>query len=163
MARNKLKDNLRASKKNKKNKSKESLAKEIQDLESNLGVGRTKNINLSTLKRLKNEYENFRTSKDFGPYSQGGGITIKPGSQTGNHENILHRFATYNTLFTLSGISEEELQDHSFLNNPVHDVIARSGGIGGNTIARDSFEGTGRADDVDRIVRDAYKNFKESI
>ena len=162
MARNKLKDNLRASKKNKKNKSKESLAKEIQDLESNLGVGRTKNINLSTLKRLKNEYENFRTSKDFGPYSQGGGITIKPGSQTGNHENILHRFATYNTLFTLSGISEEELQDHSFLNNPVHDVIARSGGIGGNTVARDSFEGTGRADDVDRIVRDAYKNFKES-
>lgn len=49
------------------------------------------------------------------------------------HENILHKFATYNTLFTLSGLREEELRDHSFLHNTVHDVVARSGGIGGPT------------------------------
>ena len=30
----------------------------------------------------------------------------------------------------MSGISEEELTTHSFLTNPVHDIIARSGGIG---------------------------------
>ena len=49
------------------------------------------------------------------------------------HENILHKFASYNTLFTLSGLREEELRDHSFLHNTVHDVVARSGGIGGPT------------------------------
>ena len=47
------------------------------------------------------------------------------------HTNILHKFASYNTLFTLSGLREEELRDHSFLYNTVHDVVARSGGIGG--------------------------------
>ena len=49
------------------------------------------------------------------------------------HTNILHKFASYNTLFTLSGLREEELRDHSFLTNTVHDVVARSGGIGGPT------------------------------
>jgi hypothetical protein len=44
--------------------------------------------------------------------------------------NILHSFATFNTLFTLSGVNEQELKSHSFLNNPVHDIIARTGGIG---------------------------------
>ncbi len=47
------------------------------------------------------------------------------------HENILHKFASYNTLFTLSGLREEELRDLTFLTNTVHDVVARSGGIGG--------------------------------
>lgn len=49
--------------------------------------------------------------------------------------NGLHQFATYNTLFTLSGISEEELTTHAFLENPIHDVIARSGGIGDPNIS----------------------------
>ncbi len=51
------------------------------------------------------------------------------------HDNILHKFATYNTLFTLSGINEAELEDHSFLTNTVHDVIARSGGIGNPNVS----------------------------
>ena len=51
------------------------------------------------------------------------------------HDNILHKFATYNTLFTLSGLNEAELANHSFLTNPVHDVIARSGGIGNPNIS----------------------------
>ena len=44
--------------------------------------------------------------------------------------NVLHKFASYTTLFTLSGVNERELHDHTFLQNPVHDVIARSSGIG---------------------------------
>ena len=44
--------------------------------------------------------------------------------------NVLHGFATFNTIFTLSGINEQEMRSHSFLNNPVHDIIARTGGIG---------------------------------
>ena len=44
--------------------------------------------------------------------------------------NLLHQFASYNTIFTLSGTNERELKSHKFLTNPVHDIIARSGGIG---------------------------------
>lgn len=59
-----------------------------------------------------------------------------------NHiPNPLHRFATYNAIFTLSGVREEELNNRSFLTNPVHDIIARSGGIGeGNTQAADGLQ-----------------------
>ena len=44
--------------------------------------------------------------------------------------NPLHRFATYNSLFTLSGVTENELRDGSYLTNPVRNVVARSSGIG---------------------------------
>ena len=48
-----------------------------------------------------------------------------------NHQpNILHQFASYNTIFTLSALTEDELRSHAFLNTPVHDIIARTGGIG---------------------------------
>ena len=45
-------------------------------------------------------------------------------------ENPLHKYATYTYLFTLSGLRENELEDFSFLSNPVHDILARSSGIG---------------------------------
>lgn len=61
-------------------------------------------------------------------------------------QNILHKFATYNTIFTLSGISEEELMSHKFLSNPVHDIIARSGGIGDARVSNRSFLDTQGAD-----------------
>jgi len=44
--------------------------------------------------------------------------------------NPLHRFATYNALFTISGVTEKEMRDGSYLTNPVRNVIARSSGIG---------------------------------
>ena len=50
--------------------------------------------------------------------------------KVGLQENVLHKFATYNYIFTLSGLSEDELRSHAYLKNPVHDIIARSGGIG---------------------------------
>jgi len=46
-----------------------------------------------------------------------------------SYDNALHQFATYNTILTLSGLAEAEVQDRSFLTNPVHDIIARTGGI----------------------------------
>ena len=70
--------------------------------------------------------------------------------------NILHKFATYNVLFTLSGLREEELQDHSFLTNTVHDVVARSGGIGGRegaNVSASPFSSTGGQGAVDAILR----------
>jgi hypothetical protein len=55
-------------------------------------------------------------------------------------ENVLHEFATYNTLFTLSGLNEQELESRQFLTNPVHDVIARSGGIGNANTKRTIYQ-----------------------
>lgn len=46
--------------------------------------------------------------------------------------NVLHQYATYNTIFTLSGVTETELKTHKFLTNAPHDIIARTGGIGGD-------------------------------
>jgi hypothetical protein len=55
----------------------------------------------------------------------------KPRLQS-DDRNPLHDFASYNCLFTLSGLSEEELQSQRLLFNPqLHDIIARSAGIGG--------------------------------
>lgn len=76
--------------------------------------------------------------------------------------NPLHMAASYNTIFTLSGIRESEIRDHSFLKNAPHDIIARTGGIGENpklTSGGDIFAGTGGAKADDKIVRDAYKDF----
>ena len=44
--------------------------------------------------------------------------------------NPLHSAASYNTIFTLSGMTEQEIRTRSFLTNAPHDIIARTGGIG---------------------------------
>ena len=56
-------------------------------------------------------------------------------NQATNFENInpLHKFASYNTLFTLSALTEHELRNPSeYLTKPPHNIIARSSGIGPN-------------------------------
>ena len=45
-------------------------------------------------------------------------------------KNPLHKYASYNVLFTLSGLTENELREGAYLTKPLHDVIARTGGIG---------------------------------
>jgi hypothetical protein len=53
------------------------------------------------------------------------------------YPNPLHGFATYNTLFTLSGLTETEIRNpEQYIRNPVHDVIARSAGIGAESTNR---------------------------
>ena len=54
--------------------------------------------------------------------------------------NQLHKFASYNTLFTLSGLKQEELHRNDYLKSPVHDIIARSGGIGDPNVDFENFE-----------------------
>ena len=45
--------------------------------------------------------------------------------------NVLHKFASYNTIFTLSALSRTEIRNpKQFFNSAPHDIIARSGGIG---------------------------------
>ena len=45
--------------------------------------------------------------------------------------NVLFPFASYNALFTLSGLSQKELENTTtLLNSKPHDIIVRSAGIG---------------------------------
>jgi len=55
-------------------------------------------------------------------------------------DNILHGFATYNTIFTLSALNEIELRSHSFIRNAPHDIIARTGGIGKANVTTRQFD-----------------------
>lgn len=59
-------------------------------------------------------------------------------------KNVLNKYASYNYLFTLSGISTSELRDCSFFNKGPHDIIAQSAGIGS---ANDKAEAVGDFDD----------------
>ena len=57
--------------------------------------------------------------------------------------NVLHKFASYNTLFTLSALSQQEIRNpKQFFQGAPHDIIARSGGIGAaaNRNERPAFE-----------------------
>lgn len=76
--------------------------------------------------------------------------------------NILHQFASYTTIFTLSGISEKEIQNHSFLTSAPHDIIARTGGItDANIITDDGMaKRTGDKDAIDRLVQKKFRDFQ---
>ena len=59
----------------------------------------------------------------------------------GHLENPLHKFASYNTLFTLSGLSKDELDSLSYMKSSPHDIIARSSGIGDDpNVSTDRFD-----------------------
>ena len=52
--------------------------------------------------------------------------------------NVLHKFASYNTLFTLSALSQQEIRNpKQFFQGAPHDIIARSGGIGADANRND--------------------------
>ena len=51
-----------------------------------------------------------------------------------NLKNPLHKYATYNALFTISGVTEKEMRDGTYLTNPVRNVVARSSGIGAERV-----------------------------
>ena len=79
--------------------------------------------------------------------------------------NILHQFASYTTMFTLSGITEKEIQEQSFLTTQYrpHDIIAQTGGITDANITGDELsKGTdGSGDAFDRIIKQKYNKFVE--
>ena len=112
----------------------ENEIKKLIEKAKNNELSKSKAVNEKTLKRLEKQLESIESgtvnNTIEGPKNSGypgmGKTPVGPGLM----ENILHKFATYTTLFTLSGVNEQELQDHSFLFNPVHDVIARSSGTG---------------------------------
>ena len=118
----------------------ENVAKEA--VKSNENITNTTNAINGLNQRTSKFFSKEKESKDNGAVDTATSDDGYPGSSNatssrsqGIQENILHKFASYNTLFTLSGLREEELQDYSFLTNPVHDVVARSAGIGNPNIS----------------------------
>ena len=87
--------------------------------------------------------------------------------------NVLHKFASYNSLFTLSGLSENEIKSQKYLTNTPHDVIARSGGISDPNISLGSYRhqmdiGTQRVnpqtwEKQGKAVREHTESFKDSV
>lgn len=72
--------------------------------------------------------DKFRNFDESASYARKSSINELPLSPD---PNVLHKFASYNTIFTLSGLSAEEIRNPAqFFGGTAHDIIARSGGIG---------------------------------
>jgi len=57
--------------------------------------------------------------------------TTSKNARSSAEPNVLHKFASYNTLFTLSALSTRELRNpKQFFEGKPHDIIVQSGGIG---------------------------------
>lgn len=69
--------------------------------------------------------------KDYGPYNR----TVKKDQYVldVSHQNKLFKFASYNSLFTLSALSQSELENtKTLITRAPHDIVIKSGGIGGD-------------------------------
>jgi len=78
--------------------------------------------------------------------------------------NVLHKFATYNTLFTLSALSEEELQSpKTFFNGKPHDVIAQSSGIDATKNYRQGPPGQSGRTGIDKRILEDNTNLRNNL
>jgi hypothetical protein len=80
--------------------------------------------------------------------------------------NPLHNFASYNCLFTLSGVADDSLRNGRFLTDPLMSVIARSGGIGdrGSHVYKGEDEKMTLNEMKKRAIeRDSNPDYKDSI
>ncbi len=124
----------RASKNYERKKREESLEKKIIDARENIQrFEKKQQIKKGQIDKIEKEKSNTILAEE---QEDTAANFISPSTKVGIQDNILHSFASYNTLFTLSGLNESELKDSSFLTNAVHDVIARSGGIGNPNLNR---------------------------
>ena len=85
-------------------------------------------------KKIQEYNEQIKEAQSAKPAMTGKPIdqTSLSGRGPGEAEpNVLNKFASYVTIFTLSALSREELEDNTImLGKPAHDVIAKSSGIG---------------------------------
>ena len=102
------------------------------------GVGRAKKLS-SFYKTVPIRPKNDGTANGI---QHDGYVNVHEGEQSQRLlENPLHKFASYNTIFTLSGLSKDELDSLSYLKNSPHDIIARSSGIGDDpNVSNDRFD-----------------------
>ena len=81
----------------------------------------------------QDQYKSYATADDVGPTKSTINKTTDTYVSDLTSDNELFKFASYNSLFTLSGLGQRELENTTtVLNAPPHDVIVRSSGIGPN-------------------------------
>ena len=90
-------------------------------------VGKYNGPNFGYVKNIKSRADKFRNFDDSASYARKRSIKKLP---LNPDPNVLHKFASYNTIFTLSALSTREIRNpERFFNSAPHDIIARSGGI----------------------------------
>jgi hypothetical protein len=104
------------------------------------------NIRTKTIDQINNnDFEGLGSTSTNTDYKPDGTL----------YTNVLHQFASYTTLFTLSGIHESEMRTHTFLDNTPHDIIARTGGIGDPNVTKTNFD-DGETGDA-TVAENVYK------
>lgn len=91
-------------------------------------VGKYNGPDFGFIKNVKSAADKYRNFDESASYARKASIKKLPLEPD---PNVLHQFASYNTLFTLSALSRQEIRNPElFFNSAPHDIIARSGGIG---------------------------------
>ena len=102
-------------------------------------------------KKIQEYNQQIKEAQSAKPAMTGRSIDSTPLSGQGPgvaEPNVLNQFASYITIFTLSALSREELEDNRImLGKPAHDVIAKSAGIGNDG----NFSPFNSADEVARF------------
>lgn len=108
-------------------------------------------------KKIQEYNQQVKQAQSAKPAMTGRPITETSLSGRGPGEaepNVLNKFASYVTIFTLSALSREELEDNTkMLGGPAHDIIAKSAGIGNEG----NFSTFNNADTVARSSADKDK------
>ena len=118
----------------------------LDDIKDAKDAWRTKHLEKTALEKSHNYIDGIEDNNDVHPSQRADRI----------QENTLHKFATYNTIFTISGLSKNEIEDVSFLKNPVHDIIARTGGIGDPNISWGRYDE--ETNEIRAQVRESFRN-----
>tara|TARA_B100000902_G_scaffold320839_1_gene313595 strand:+ start:3644 stop:5818 length:2175 start_codon:yes stop_codon:yes gene_type:complete len=91
-------------------------------------VGKYNGPDFGFVKNAKSRADKFRNFDESASHARKASIKKNPLQPD---PNVLHKFASYNTLFTLSALSTQEIRNPKlFFNSAPHDIIAKSGGIG---------------------------------
>ena len=79
--------------------------------------------------------------------------------------NVLHDFASYNSIFTLSALGQKELENTTtLLNSKPHDIIIRSSGIGPTeTNAFDEVGLAGGVSEEDQKILDQNERLRGAV
>jgi len=92
-------------------------------------VGKYNGPDFGFVKNVKSRVDKYRNLDESASYARKASIKKLPLEPD---PNVLHKFASYNTIFTLSALSTREIRNpETFFKGAPHDIIARSSGIGG--------------------------------
>jgi len=78
--------------------------------------------------------------------------------------NVLHKFASYNTIFTLSALSTREIRNpKQFFQSAPHDIIAQSGGIDATRNSRQGPPGQSGRTGIDKRILEENKFLRNEL